>query len=156
MSARSARALLVLLLAPACIPPGTINEREQQNGQVELHDALITPPPGALSIQRSQSGTVVFEIEPGTAATDPDGDTIHVYWYVNFQATQAPRPLEASSFALDPCDPFFQGDKIVDLRAVVADRRLDFSQPDFQTFLDPTAVTKAERQWTIFLEGACP
>jgi hypothetical protein len=152
--------MVCALFLAGCIIPGSIEERVIVNHALKVHIEFLDPSPEApVWIDRSEQDAslraLTFSFSKA-AVEDPDGDTLHHYWYIDYN------PLKPSietvftpEFQLDPCDSA-SGFTLKDefgLTSIVSDRPLDLSQPDFRTF--PEEATTATITWRVVLYGDC-
>lgn len=157
---RATIAVWVVLFA-GCIVPGSIEERVIVNQALKVQIQFLDPSPEApVWIDRSAQDptlrTLTFSFSKG-AVEDPDGDTLHHYWYIDYNPLKPTlETVFTPEFDFDPCDVnagFTLKDEFV-LTSIVADRPLDLSSPDFRTFPDET--TTATITWRLVLYGSCP
>ena len=151
----------LILFATGCIIPGSIEERATANQSLKVQIQFLDPTPESpvwvdRSLQDSTLRTLTFSFSKG-AVEDPDGDTLHHYWYIDYNPLKPTiETVFTPEFEFDPCDSnagFTLKDEFV-LTSIVADRPLDLSSPDFRTFPDETSM--ATITWRLVLYGSCP
>ena len=100
-----ARVLLALVLgAPAqCLWPPEYEVAPDLNLAVTLDPALLSEP---LNVFHTWSGCPeVFTLDIEQAVSNPDGDRLFVFWFVNYQAglVQSIDAIDTDEFVFDPC-----------------------------------------------------
>jgi hypothetical protein len=66
----------------------------EENHSFVIDYAELDPPPGLKTLECSQD---VIPFDPSGGLTDPDGDKLYWYWFVNYKSEQPSAP-----FSLDP------------------------------------------------------
>jgi hypothetical protein len=96
------------------------------NSPIEVLDELVVPPEGVLSATRTDpSLPVEFYLE--NALSDPDGDRLFIFWYVDYDAGEVGLwdASETYEFTFDPCThpkAGFDSAESVLVEAIVMDR----------------------------------
>ena len=103
-----ARGLLLcaLVMITGCPYPDFQIDPEE-NTPIDVRDELLLPPEGIVSASRTCPSSPV-EFMVGPAVEDPDGDTLHSFWYVNYEEGTGStfRDSGTLDFLFDPCtDP---------------------------------------------------
>lgn len=114
---------LVATMLPGC-PVPQFEVDPEHNRPIEVRDDLIDPPEGEVAAVRTCPSTVE-EFRIGPAISDPDGDRLFVFWFVNFTAGELGQPdaFDTREFTLDPCThPDALTDDTLLVEAVIMDR----------------------------------
>jgi hypothetical protein len=151
--------VICALFFAGCIIPGSIEERVIINQALKVHIEFLDPSPEApVWIDRSEQDAslrvLTFSFSKA-AVEDPDGDTLHHYWYIDYNPLKPTIEIVFTpEFQFDPCKAnsgFTLKDEF-GLTAIVSDRPLELS-PDLRTF--PEEATTATVTWRVVLYGSC-